>query len=69
LIAQFLEEKASSVLTEKVKASDLYKVYKSWCEEHGEYVITGTQFGKCMQEKGFTKKKTDYVYYLGLELI
>lgn len=69
LIAQFLEEKTSKALTAKIKASDLYRAYESWCKEHGEFVITGTKFGKRMEEKGFSKKKTDYVYYLGIELI
>jgi putative DNA primase/helicase len=69
LIAQFLEEKTSSAPTGKIKAGDLYKAYESWCKERGEFVITGTKFGKRMEEKGFLKKKTDYVYYLGIKLI
>jgi len=69
LIAQFLEEKTIKSLTGKTKAGDLYKGYEAWCKEHGEFVITGTKFGKRMEEKGFSKKKTDYVYYLGIELI
>ena len=52
-----------------MKAGDLYKAYEGWCKEQGETFATGTAFGKAMQEKGFQKKKTDFVYYLDLELI
>ena len=69
LIAQFLEEKTVKTLTGRTKAGDLYKAYEAWCKEHGEFVITGTKFGKRMEEKGFLKKKEGYVYYLGVELI
>jgi putative DNA primase/helicase len=68
LIAQFLEEKTCAS-TKKVKAGELYKAYESWCKEHGEFVISGTKFGKRMEEKGFIKKKDGHVYYLELDLI
>lgn len=69
LLGQFLEEKTIKTLTGKTKAGDLYRGYESWCKERGEFVITGTKFGKRMEEKGFSKKKDGYVYYLGVELI
>lgn len=69
LIAQFLEEKTTRSETGKVKGGDLYKAYETWCKEQGEYCISGKTFGKRLQEKGLQKKKTDCVYYRGLELL
>jgi putative DNA primase/helicase len=70
LIVRFLEEKTIKTASGKTTAGDLYKAYESWCREQGEeYVITGTEFGKRMAEKGIPKKKMDYVYYLGIELV
>jgi putative DNA primase/helicase len=69
LIAQFLDEKTEKTVTGKTKAGDLYKTYEAWCKERGEFAITGTKFGKRMEEKGFFKKKEGYVYYHGLELV
>jgi putative DNA primase/helicase len=68
IIEQFLEEKTEKVKEGKVQAQDLYQAYKLWCQECGEYSITGTMFGKRLQEKGYEKRKTDRVYYLGLKL-
>jgi putative DNA primase/helicase len=69
LIAQFLEEKTEKTLTGRTKAGDLYKAYTGWCQEHGEYAITGKKFSNRLEEKGFSKKKDSYVFYHGVELL
>ena len=70
LIVRFLEEKTLKMPSEKTTAGVLYKAYESWCHEQGEEcVISGTEFGRRMAEKGISKKKTDYVYYLGIKLV
>lgn len=69
IIGQFLEEKTERAPNGKVQAQTLYKAYEEWCKDNGEYCISGTNFGKRLIEKGFEKKKTDYVYYRGLELL
>lgn len=69
VIAQFLAEGTIENETAKVKASDLYKAYNTWCESNGENPISGTAFGRRMVEKGYEKEKTTHVFYKGIGLL
>jgi len=51
LIGQFLEERCLLSAAASVKAGELYKAYKEWCEEMGHMAISGTEFGKSMRER------------------
>ena len=66
VIAQFLADCTVENESAKVKASDLYKAYKAWCEENGEDPISGNAFGRRMTEKGYEKEKGIYYYYKGI---
>ena len=52
------------------RAGALYKAFKSWSEERGEKPMSGSMFGRRLEERGFTKQK-DYrgTLRLGLELL
>jgi len=53
----------------KVKASDLYSAYKTWCQENGEQTLNSTNFGKKLNEKGYQgKKQGSYVYRHGIKI-
>lgn len=43
---------------EKVQGGQLYKVYKEWCQELGEYVRRNRDFAEALRVEGFTSKKT-----------
>jgi phage/plasmid-associated DNA primase len=53
-----------------VRAGVLYHAYKRWAEASGEYVQTGTAFGRKLTERGFEKREgmTGVVRY-GLALL
>jgi DNA polymerase III epsilon subunit-like protein len=41
-----------------VLSTPLYKEYKQWAEDAGEFVLSQTRFSSRLQERGFTKKPT-----------
>ena len=53
-----------------VPATDLYKAYRSWCDENGEtFKLTSTKFGRNLADKRLTKKRTMHGnQYLGIRL-
>jgi putative DNA primase/helicase len=53
----------------RARAGELYKAYRSWCEENGEKPLSQTRFGLRMVERGLDKVKDTYVYYLGIGLL
>lgn len=68
ILASYLAQRAKLDPDRKEKSSDIYKDYKQWALNGGEYVMTQTKFGLEMAKK--FRKQTSYgcVYYLGLEL-
>ena len=62
--AMFLAEKCVCAKNARAAANALYKVYRSWAEEHGENPMSDKVFGPMLTERGFTKSrvKTGIVY-------
>ena len=56
-IKPFLEENCLVQSMIKAKSSQLYEVYKKWCEKEGEKPLTQKAFSMRLQEKGFEKKR------------
>jgi putative DNA primase/helicase len=52
----------------RVKASELYAHYKEWAATRNEYVMSQTDFGRAMVERGMEKRKSGDNWYLGLAL-
>ena len=48
---------------------DLYQAYQRWCAANALTAYNQTVFGKRMTDKGYHKKKTGIIHYIGLELI
>lgn len=68
-VAAFIDEALVVNPQARVKASELYKEYKDWCEPRGDTPMNSTNFGKRLAEKGFEKHRyNDGNYYLGLGL-
>ena len=62
--AMFLSEKCVCVSNARAAANALYKIYRSWAEEHGENPVSDKMFGPMLTERGFAKVrlKTGMVY-------
>jgi len=58
------------ILTPEVrsKASDLYGVYKKWCETGGEYALSQRSFGLRLTERGLERVKSSGNYWKGIGL-
>lgn len=52
----------------KMKAQELYKIYKSWAIENEQYLMSSTKFGREMNKK-FQKIRSNGSYYIGIQLI
>lgn len=66
----FFEDKCILQKDAKAGATDLYKAYKTWCEDAEEKPAMQTKFGRMMTDRGFEKKNdgTKIVYFaIGLK--
>lgn len=69
-LSSYLEEHTLTHHDVRVRASDLYQSYKTWCEKNGERCESMTAFGKRITERGIEKRVTNHgIYYLGLGLL
>jgi putative DNA primase/helicase len=68
LLGAFLAECTFTSPTMQAKAGELYARYRHWGEAGSEHVMTSTMFGLAMQERGFEKKTSNGVWYLGVGL-
>jgi putative DNA primase/helicase len=67
-LSAFFDEKCEIDLKAEILASDLYREYKSWCEQNGERPETQTWLGRRLSDRGFRKKKGRIVSWRGLRL-
>jgi len=58
IVGIFLAECCVEEAGAEVKASELYKTYKRWCDDYGQRPITGTAFGCEIGQRGYEKKRT-----------
>lgn len=58
-IGEFVRESVVIDDSLEVSASDLYKAYRSFCEEVGDRPVSSRNFPKKMEEKGYYKKRTN----------
>lgn len=64
----FVNECCEVQIGQKVKAKDLYQVYREWAGENGQFQMNSTRFGKEMGNK-FNKRKSDgVIVYEGIRL-
>jgi putative DNA primase/helicase len=67
LISQFIDQECELAPHYRVKAGELYKAYRKWCETDGHEFLNGTRFGKEMKGR-FDSVRQKYVEYIGLKL-
>lgn len=68
-LGAFLSERCVLLPGLETQASELYRAYRQWAEENGEYVQTQTKFGKALTERGIERKTGRIVSYRGIGLV
>lgn len=68
-IGVFLEAALVAEPGSEVKAGVLYEAYKAWCEVNAMKWATQRSFGDSLGERGFKKKRGNYVVYLDVRLV
>jgi putative DNA primase/helicase len=66
VLGSFLAETCLQDKAVCCEASDLYKAYKKWTEENGEYCLPQRQFGMAMTERGFDRYRNNGFWYRGV---
>lgn len=64
----FLEECAVVNWETSTKATELYRAYKRWADQHGHPPVSSTRFGLWLAERGFRKHKRGVVWWQGIGL-
>lgn len=69
VLGHFIDAKLTVDPDSEVRSSELYRAYKVWAQEAGEYVLNERDFSTAMLERGISKKrKLDGNYWLGIEI-
>ena len=68
LFGRWIEEGCNVGVGLQAKAADLYGSWKTFATENGDDAGSSTSFAPRMAERGFEKKKSGTVHYLGIEL-
>jgi DNA primase len=68
-LARFLRLCTAMSVDGRIQSSRLYEVFCAWCKAAGEKEWSTKGFAKAMQDKGFHKKASDGMQWLGLTLI
>jgi len=74
VLAQFLADRCyvspAKSETVRVRAGDLYKAYRGWCEATGTREVSQRSFGTAMSERGFQRTtRGSPTFYLGVRLL
>lgn len=68
ILGSFLDEVCDIGPSYVVQASDIYRAYKKWTDENGEYCVSQRVFGASITERGFVKHRNNGVWYIGIKL-
>ncbi|MEO2047199.1 MAG: phage/plasmid primase, P4 family [Pirellulales bacterium] len=66
ILGEFIEERCKTNSFLKSKGSVLYRCYHDWVESRGEHPIGSRTFGERLLEKGFERKRSNGIWYLGI---
>jgi putative DNA primase/helicase len=67
-LGRFLDECCLINADVRVKMGSLYDAYTKWCESTRETPISLTAMGQRLDDKGYAKHTSNYVWRLGLAL-
>lgn len=66
VLGAFIDDLCSQDQNSVCEAAELYKAYKKWSENNGEYAKPQRQFGMAMSERGFERYRRNGVWYRGI---
>lgn len=69
VLGAFLDDCCETGPGLEVGASDLYRAFKSWARDNGEYELSQTALGRRLDERGFGVRKMGTKSRLGLRLV
>lgn len=69
ILGQFLAEcTQQGPMCGEVPAGRLYQVYRQWAQNNGEFVVSGTKFGREMGRRFKKLKKSNMFVYCNLKI-
>lgn len=67
-IGEFISEMCMVEPGREVRARELYQAYKTWALDSGHGVQSSTRFGRTLEDRGITKRRSDGIIRIGLDL-
>lgn len=68
VLEMFIDDYAERDISAKTSSSDLYRAYKLWAMETGNYTMTNTKFGIEMSKKFERQRETRGFCYIGIKI-
>jgi putative DNA primase/helicase len=68
VIGRFLDECVEAARGERLPAADLHRRYEAWCRQNGEVPVNPNELGRRLTDRGFERKKSGVVFFLGVRL-
>lgn len=68
VVQRFLTDCCLTQNTSEIRASVLYRAFVQWCAEEGETVRSQTRFGSVLAQKGYQKRRSAGIRWMGLAL-
>lgn len=68
-LGRFLATCVEASVDSRVQSSVLHQVFEAWCKSSGEKVWTNKGLSMAMEERGFTKKQSDVMWWQDIKLI
>lgn len=68
-VVRFVEERCETGPDYEAKASELYAAYAVFVRGAGREPVTATSFGRAMAERGFSKRTSNGVRYVGVRVV
>lgn len=70
VLTRFISDCCTTSTQRSTKSSTIYRKYKEWCKDNGEYEISQTKFSTRLVEKGYRKYRASYgIVWDGLSII
>jgi putative DNA primase/helicase len=68
MVEMFIADRCIKSPMCRVRYSELYAAHQAWCEALGERAVSLRAFGEAITEKGYEKKESGGIWYLGIGL-
>jgi putative DNA primase/helicase len=69
-LGRFIDECCELDVNARIKTSELFKAYKTWCDENGERAEKNNEFGKNLRKRDFKPSKSGSTrFFNGIQLL